>query len=382
MVTRRSALSIASFLLACVLVARNLVFVPYLTELLPTVSWEQTSSADAEDSFLLVPEWFHTYVEWHAQQIAQLNETNWATHRYLVLRCLHKDIRCGGTADRIKSIPFAIKLASTYNRILLIHWERPARLEEFLVPVRLNWTVPSFCKFEYGDKPTIAKHRHFVEPLNSSTTLVDMRHQRYDLAVQYYNTHKENSEPSFDEIYKAIWSTVFTPSPGVAAVLLHQTVALGLTPGHYVALHVRSQYLHDKSLHDSLAHNAARCASGLGKGMVFVATDSDLMTSAVVEYGNQHGGSFVARPPSDAPLLHMDTGTNFLSREHRNTQDFAPSAFYSIFVDLYLIAQSTCVAYTVGHFGSWGSLLSRNRSCALHYETVRCNWTNASEALP
>jgi hypothetical protein len=51
-----------------------------------------------------------------------------------------------GTADRLKPVPYAIRVAYQSKRILLIRWERPAKLEEFIVPPKggFDWRVPDF----------------------------------------------------------------------------------------------------------------------------------------------------------------------------------------------------------------------------------------------
>ena len=70
--------------------------------------------------------------------------------------------RCGGTADRLKPIPFMLRMAYNTRRTLLIRWTRPAKLEEFLVPPKggIDWRVPeemsvivsSFMKYLFLEK--------------------------------------------------------------------------------------------------------------------------------------------------------------------------------------------------------------------------------------
>jgi hypothetical protein len=65
------------------------------------------------------------------------------TNKFLIIRCLNQD-RCGGLSDRIKPLLMFIAIASHTKRILMIRWERPYPLEEYLIPNEINWTIPSY----------------------------------------------------------------------------------------------------------------------------------------------------------------------------------------------------------------------------------------------
>jgi hypothetical protein len=88
------------------------------------------TNTSASTSSLLLG-WKKTTEYYQTRKI--LNETNCESYKYLVLRCLmrNKSVR----EHRIVcSIPTAIRLASDGGRLLFIQWERPALLEEFLLP--------------------------------------------------------------------------------------------------------------------------------------------------------------------------------------------------------------------------------------------------------
>ena len=57
-----------------------------------------------------MPSWMIEYFEWHAIQRAKLSEQNWNSGNfgYLIMRCLHQDSICGGTSDRLQSLPFQV----------------------------------------------------------------------------------------------------------------------------------------------------------------------------------------------------------------------------------------------------------------------------------
>jgi hypothetical protein len=89
------------------------------------------------------------YFAWHKQERLTINESNWKDHRFLVMQCLgFMDTQCGGTADRLKPFLMLLREAHKSKRLLFIHWNRPARLEEFLVPPRggMDWRAPPFLE--------------------------------------------------------------------------------------------------------------------------------------------------------------------------------------------------------------------------------------------
>jgi hypothetical protein len=51
-----------------------------------------------------------------------------------------------------------------------------------------------------------------------------------------------------------------------------------------------------------------------------------------------------------------------------------PQDFYDTFVDLYILAESRCITYGAGGFGSWASLISRNSLCSIRHRTTNCVW--------
>jgi hypothetical protein len=94
-----------------------------------------------------LPDWVKNYVKWHAQQRQQYFDDMRANAtsdvRFLISRCLSSD-HCGGASDRLQDMPYNIMLANQTNRVLLVRWEKPARLENFMIPPKdgINWTVP------------------------------------------------------------------------------------------------------------------------------------------------------------------------------------------------------------------------------------------------
>ena len=79
----------------------------------------------------VVPPWMKDYMQWHQDQRADLTAKNWnnGTFRFLVVRCSRMDTKCGGTADRLKPLPFYLLVANHLKRILCVWWEKPTSVE-------------------------------------------------------------------------------------------------------------------------------------------------------------------------------------------------------------------------------------------------------------
>ena len=94
-----------------------------------------------------LPEWVKNYAKFHSQQrqkyFDDMRANATSNVRFLISRCLSKD-NCGGASDRLQDMPYNIMLANQTNRVLLVRWEKPAKLENFLtVPEDgINWTIP------------------------------------------------------------------------------------------------------------------------------------------------------------------------------------------------------------------------------------------------
>jgi hypothetical protein len=117
------------------------------------------------------PEWIQNYVSWHQQMRREfpgmkLFEDNPKAPKLLVRTCLGL---CGGLHDRLGQLPWDLYLANQTNRVLLIAWQRPQPLEEFLVPHEnvnngngngnntgvaasfLDWSIPKEALFGFKD---------------------------------------------------------------------------------------------------------------------------------------------------------------------------------------------------------------------------------------
>ena len=355
----------------------------------------------------LIPRWMEDYFTWHAQQSAHnLTADNWQQHRFLVARCLVEDNACGGTSDRLQSIPSLILMAHLTKRLLYIKWTRPAPLEEFLLPVELNWTVPDWldAKLNYTTAPLMTGERqmHFAK---SAQPLIAIRHQTHSHGAHFYNRHrisKENNntqthnedeeEATFEEVYSQVWHKVFAPAPPVAKLIDETMQDLQLHSDTYIATHVRSRYTkRDQSADATLVQNAINCASSTESFLlnpnnitIFFASDSVGSTQLAVQYGQRQHARVVARNTTGQPdPLHLDKGSKFLDRFPGQAEQTRYNAadYYQTFVDFYLLANSQCVVFGKGGFGLWAALVSRNQKCHMRHFRNACRWKNGTVAV-
>jgi hypothetical protein len=70
-----------------------------------------------------VPLWFREYVDWHRQQLSFLGQENWHEFKFLLHHC-QRELGCGGTADRFKTVPYVFKRAAKFRRIIFYAWEK------------------------------------------------------------------------------------------------------------------------------------------------------------------------------------------------------------------------------------------------------------------
>jgi hypothetical protein len=379
------------------------------------------SSIKVEEAPL--PLWMTDYLSWHREQRQTLNLQNWQekSRKYLVVRCLRHDVPCGGLADRLRHIPLALWIAAQTGRLLLIHWELPAPLEEFLVPPPINnntntnsldWRIPSWLldQFQFANRPTVTKVPKLPAALlnNSNATnsiMVDMRVQSYREASIYYNAHAvvsnsttdSRDSPDFNTIFRPVWNLLFTPSPAVADLLKSHLQRMHLQPGQYAAAHTRTLYhfnLTGSELQRTV-ENAVNCAAQLYADSnsnnirnmnttptrIFVASDSLAASQLAVAYGQGRVVSQSTTTDDNKQYqtpLHLDREADFLQHHEQHGvllqhQTALPaSAYYNVFVDLYLLANSRCVTYDRGGFGKLGSLLSTNASCFVRHKTNKC----------
>ena len=333
-----------------------------------------------------LPKWMVEYLQWHSQEVKSLTSHNWRTKRYLVQRCLASDGICAGLADRLGSLPNTLRIAHDSQRIFLIHWEKPAMLEEFLIPpeknvdLRLDWRLPPWLKRQMNlTNVKILRTKNALDRIiNGTESVVSVRqmhtfdyYRRIVLEEQQRNNGIKTEEPY--HTVRALWHAAFQPTPPVTKVIQNTMKELRVTPGQYIATHIRTLYKDDRSTDGRLLMAAVDAANKMlprPSCPLVVVSDALISTRVAVEYGqvNLRGRTVVGRlgnesAPVEQQTLHLDKGKNFLKSITKDVNKRPTSDFFDIFVDLYILANAQCVAFGVGGFGRLGSQLAHNVDC-------------------
>lgn len=225
-----------------------------------------------------VPLWMKHYFQWHQQARAYINKTGqWWKYRYLVQRCLSTDNKmCGGTADRLRSLPYLLMVANRTKRLLFLFWEHPCALEEFLLPPAvdgLNWTWPPFPDADLHNLVYGPAHRNpnclnYVQN-QSQKIVVSVVERLYGNFLYDAARSNRQRETNFLGVYSDVWHSFFVPSKPVQQLIDEEMQQKGLNIKgldyhRFDSMHIRSKYTNSTSLTadedlTKIASNALNC---------------------------------------------------------------------------------------------------------------------------
>ena len=360
----------------------------------------------------VLPPWMKNYFQWHQDVRANMASTgNWSQHNFLIVRCFNADARCGGGADRLRTLPFILMLANVTRRFLVYKWERPCALEEFLVPPLdgLDWRWPPHPSLATSN--AIHKGRLVRNNVNlffknnpGLGQFPSIIYQANGHGASLYNS-AARSQPNttttstFDQVFRDTWDSVFVPSDPVQSAIDKQMHELRLMPETYHAIHIRSMYIDNitqEKIHE-IAYNSVNCLQQVvlssdtsntensianNNNTIFVASDARGAKGAVAHYARQRGihrivmtGKQINKSSTtsflgvahnynrshhslsqneegeedDEPILHIDRGNNFLNHKRPDQWNrYDPHRYYGSFVDLYILSQAKCLVSGLG----------------------------------
>ena len=323
------------------------------------------------------PKWIKTYFEWHAIEREKLLYNNITEPTKALIIICHRDMHCGGIADRLKSLPYYVTLAEKTNRMLFIKWEK-FNLEDFMQPPKdgFDWRLPENITIS----PDIDYDGSLIDLMNNET------HELHEKQYIFLSTHMEHKhEIEFDyniheieALHRVILNYFFEPVAALRQQIKVVMDSLGLVPQEYVAAHYRSNdHLFNEGENVSLIddkieyeiHNAIQCAveKGDNKSYPVYFTSSH---SKNVKYVLRDSPFAADRNPPVKVLgnvgkrIHSEypgsPGKNYDYEEH------APTELYPIFIDLWLMAYSKCVAFGSLGFGRLGARLGGGWCYANH----------------
>lgn len=321
-----------------------------------------------------LPQWAQTYFAWHAAQRPVLSPIS--NHRYLIYTCLQTDASCGGLSDRIKSLPYFLLMAAKTQRVFLVYWNRPCRLEEFLLPPEggLDWRTPDWLVRTFLDDrsiPLATTHTsitHYTHNKNQSIVMVRLQDQHG--GSDFYNQQQSAIEGrrAFRRSFRRLFYHCFVPNPTLGRAIRDTMARLQLQSNQYVGAHFRAKYneRHPFSDHtvQTLTRNMIQCAiqlqpsdtsSKAASSMpIYFATDS-LLAMQSLQNGHEQWHRPIVWLPQDAKAqepLHLDKASSNVC-----------SDYYGVFIDLFVLSHARCIAHAQGGYGRLAVLLSQNASC-------------------
>ena len=351
-----------------------------------------------------IPQWMKDYFEFHSRKLDDIKRSkhniHWTKQRLLIIRCISED-RCGGTSDRLKSIPLFLAIAAKTKRLLFLRWNRPFPLETFLIPGPfLNWTVPDtlqtfltngtaeneqkadsiyFDGLKVGKLVAAAENtNHWLVEGNvhvSGSNLYRKLARQLQSQDSAISSQQDDNALEYTTFYHDLFPGLFVPSPPIRNLVAQLLQQSQLKPNQYVVAHYRSKYPGEPyresknlTILQQFVNNAIDCAASLSPSLpVYFASDAVASLQAaegllITEAGILNDTSV----PSPRVVTHLELIStqedpphlNFAIKDH-------PSAFYSIFVDLIVMSQSRCVSFGAGGFGRFGSLISFNATCRI-----------------
>ena len=406
-----------------------------------STSASTTTTSSIWESSTVLPQWLKDYFQWHSQQttflkdhwkpkLAKLNQTEAAKFlwdqpdahtlsenkiRFFVVRCFRFDRRCGGLADRLLPLPYLLSVAANTSRVLLIHFQKPALLEEYLTPPQggIDWRIPEWLLPAFHFTPDSRRFKatgnlewHASYP---GDTVVQSIFQSYHYGAETYDERRTPHEPTFREVLRDAWRVLFTPTPPIQKRIQLELNLMGIRPGHYAAIHVRALYAVKEDQRDlkdieQWSRNAVHCASQIYPGgPYFIASDSNHATKTAVQYGRevvlQQSKKLQAAPlpvgvvvtrSNQKPPIHsdripvVDDGGGAPGNKAVVPLPYQASDYYDTYVDLYLMGMAQCVTHGIGGYGKMASYLSYNSSCSFQFfknSLTKCEWNAPPQSL-
>lgn len=342
-----------------------------------------------------LPEWVGHYVVWHKQQrrryidALRSNETSSADDvRFLIVRCLRGET-CGGTSDRLQDMPYNLLLANQTSRVLLLRWEIPVALENYLIPHDdgIDWTLEGEIYDSLKDR-----NWHLWGKEDNGRLKIVSTIRRLHVGVPSFRMYERDRVGGRQKIYGVLLRLLFAPSPALAKRVDYIMSSLDLVPSQYSSIHLRMKYPKSKGgvwttayqQHRSeimeLATNAVSCAKELHpNATIYVSSDNndtigylleefpfakhntytDTTTTTTIDNHTYHSSSSVA-----VRLVAREYSIENAHIAFSKVSDV--EGYMNVFEDLMIMGMGKCVVHGLGGYGRMGAALT-NGECAVDY---------------
>jgi len=303
----------------------------------------------------------HEYASWHEQH------RNDPDARFLMYSCHdqmngQKITRCGGHGNRIKHICWTLRAAAASRRVLLVDWLSPEHLEEYLLPVAVDWRPNDAERAILADTADASSRvpvHHFGWPdVGTAPPPVDVKYVRVTggppgkhADSKCYNC--TGFHASFNSLYRFLFRPTAAFREHVHATRV-QLFGGGAVP--YVSMHVRmgdsaegsllfntSRFLsriRDSRFTLSKAALAIACVSSAAPALpLFIATDNAALKVALAarEPASINATNLVASTAFRRIVVSGCTGC-MVNAVHQRDGALDADGLRATFVDIALLA--------------------------------------------
>ena len=332
-------------------------------------------------------EFLEEYMIWHDEMRSKFPDSDLLTNPNAPDVSIYYNCGIGGAHDRFFSIDAALYHSFVHKKILLVYWYGTEKLDQFVVPNMINWTVPThFHNLTFSrdtpcrdyDKKTYKRAPEIV----SDDGKVVLR-----TPFNYANFGYTNDTLSY------AWYALFRPSHLLQAELNDLTRQLGLIPARYHVAHCRIRHPahlgyafarnpedHDganytgeqRSLGIATAIRAIQCADRISHDdsnndlPIYFYSDADQLVDSVIRRSTPLD-ALEAELHNVSLASRVVARTNTIPIAHIGDMKHGPiESYMATFVDLYIAASSRCLAMGVGNFAYLSARISRTACVARH----------------
>lgn len=330
-----------------------------------------------------MPKWMKMYLTWHKEAKANITESNWKDQRYLIMTCYNGQA-CGNVNSRLRPLPAHIRIAANTKRILLIHWDKPNRLEYFVETpketkdfgdegrsIGMDWTVPDYMvwKVRASSQQTATKVLQ-KQALQLTRTVVNSNFNDDTFMEDYYNARlvtdnaksDDNDKPA-DQVYRDLFLSMFEPSLALQERVDEVMDHVGITTGNYSVAHVDYPIIPSNDDEEKMmilkTEAALNCLTQVNPDGPYVAFTETLPAAGVATaYGLEHG----LRIPA---------------KQITHDKHVVPKDVMGSFAEIYLMVNAKCVSYGRSSFGALGYILGQDYNCKIKYagpDAQECAW--------
>lgn len=342
---------------------------------------------------VILPHWLQGYKTWHKRQRRRYDKEGGNDVKFLVVACL-KRTQCGGLSDRVRSIPYWLCLAEKTDRVLLIHWNKKFKLEDFWIPPEngaMDWTLPRRWTKQPPfinsclQKPTKilpefhdeSNHESIMSTLESSERVVCVK-TRADLTPLVHESFGTNDSAPI--VISRVFQLLFNNTANLQEYIDRIKIEhVGLNVNEpYLAAHIRALYPlktesglvfptwneHSEMI-KSWAVRAVDSVIGVYKTHnsnmnislppIYVASDS----ADVVDYVLTRVANWPTRVlglKKSLPRHHLELDT-----ANKSVEDMFPTFF-----DISMMSHAQCLSFGIGSYGKLGARISGLRCITQH----------------